>query len=280
MIRRASSGVATSRCRSSARWWALATSSFVPCEDSLLQIEVVLKSDPHVSAQEDRHRRHGELHPRHARDDVGRGRRQLVPHVEEIVGRCRDAAVDAHHELEVGGFLHDARVDQFPSLLDEADVEGLDLRLDVQVEHRLREELDRFHRVHVDDRGGAAREVQRARREAPHLRFRLQGRGTIGIRVPGDPARRGHHDELRPLSDLVHGLFEDLEPGSGPFVLVPAMDVDDRCAGLLAQVGGLRDLVRRHRHVRGVLLPRDRAGRGHRDDELLHGAPRRQTGLR
>src|SRR5213592_2205793 len=77
---------------------------FVAREDALLEEQIVLEADAHVAPREDREGRHGKLRARHARDDVGRGWRQLVPHVEQILQRRGDPTVDAHHELEVGGF--------------------------------------------------------------------------------------------------------------------------------------------------------------------------------
>src|SRR3989304_5889652 len=82
----------------------------VPREDAFLQVEVVLQSDADVASEEDRVRRHGQLHPRHARDDVRRPGRKGVPHVDEVLDRRGDSAVHAHHELEMARLFHEARL--------------------------------------------------------------------------------------------------------------------------------------------------------------------------
>src|SRR3989475_631815 len=206
----------------------------VSSEGPFLQVKIVFEAHADVAAQDDGHRRHRQLHPGHPRDDVRRGRRELVAHVQQVLRGGGDAAVDSHDELEVCRLLHESRVDQPHALLDEAHVERFEFRFDLLIEHRLREELNGLRRVHVHDGWLAPGEVERPRRERAHLRIRSQGRRAILVRLARDSARRRHDDELRPLADLLNRLLEDVEPGRGTFVLVAAVDVDDRRAFLLA----------------------------------------------
>jgi len=175
------------------------------CEDSFLQKEVVLESDPHMSAQEDRHRRHRELHARHPRDDVGRGRRELVAHVKEVVRRG-GTPPSRPSRAESAPVPHEAHFDSFlPCWMNptsKASISGL-----MCSRASSSRGTGTVSRVHVHDGGGATPKFRVPVVRLPS-RFRFRGAARSASVVPAIPLV-----EVITInsfaSDLVHGLLEE-----------------------------------------------------------------------
>ena len=86
-----------------------------------------------------------------------------------IVARVGEQMGSAQ-ELHVGGRLQETALHEICGVIEHGEIEDLDLRLDVVLEHRLRESVDELRLVLVDD----CLEVHRPGCERGHIGFKTQ----------------------------------------------------------------------------------------------------------
>jgi len=179
----------------------------------------------------------------------------------------------AQNQVEVKGRLDQGLSDQVVRIVDHARVESLELGLDATIGHFLSQTHDQGWFIDT----GLGIEIERTERQAGHIRLEIASqrkdiRAFLIFAEVSATGRDTNHQVWCKIANPGNDFGIDLlAPVRQTGDAVPGMQMNHRNAQLMRFPDILDDLTGTDRHMRGLTLGRNHAGRCEIDNQFIHG---------